>query len=289
MRIRHILLTKFNCNLILENKILQEQGFKKKLDDNWLRYRWQLFTSFTVPSINGQTNTDFDWVVLFDSKSPKWLRNEAEKIHVSCRKKFTFQDFGSDEFFESVNDLNNPTSYDVALTTIIDSDDAFHRCAMERIRDYYLKNPDHIEVLNFEIGYQYDINNQQMAIFCVKSPPFSTMVNVAGKPNPFYNSVFFYGGDHTKLPEMYKYFDISFGDPMFVQIVHGDNIANKMLWNASLLPPSLSRRILKNAFNIDVYPKKITLNFYKNDIKHFLRRVKNNLSLQYKHKRPDLI
>lgn len=289
MRIRHILLTKFNCDLILENKVLREKASKKKLDDGWLRYRWQLFINFTVPSICAQTNNDFDWIVLFDKLSPNWLREEAEKLILPCRKRFSFYDFGSSEFFEAFKDLNDPKSYDVALTTIIDSDDAFHRRAIERIRNYFLTDPHNIEVLNFDIGYQYNIKTQQLAIICVKSPPFSTMVNVSGSSNPFYDSIFFYGGDHTKLPEKYKYYEISFGDPMYVQIIHGDNIANKIAWNAALLPPSLSRRILKAAFNIDVVPKKITFNFYKSQFKQFSRFIKNNLSLQYKHKRPDLI
>lgn len=247
MHIRHVLVTKFNCDLILENKVLQEKGFKKKLDENWLRYRWQLFTAFTVPSICAQTNTDFDWVVFFDKHSPQWLREEAQKLNVPCRKRFSFYDVGSDEFFEAFKNLNDPTSYDIALTTIIDSDDAFHRCAMERIKERFLKDPTDIEVINFEIGYQYDILSQRLAIIQVTSPPFSTKINVANQPNPFNNSIFYDGGDHTKLPEKHKdkYCEISEGDPMFIQVVHGDNIANRLHWNASYLPRSLSVRILK--------------------------------------------
>lgn len=191
MRIRHLLLTKFNCDLILENKVLQAKGTSKKLDDRWLKYRWNLFKTFTIPNICAQTYTDFDWLILFDKHSPKWLREESEKIEVPCRKHLSFFDFGSDEFFTAFSDLNDSSTYDIGLTTIIDSDDAFHRCAMQRIRDYFLAYPNDYDCLNFEIGYQYNLSTHRLAIVQVNSPPFSTKINRANSKNHFRNSIFF--------------------------------------------------------------------------------------------------
>ncbi len=231
----------------------------KRIDDDWLRYRWDIFASITVPSVNNQTDKDFTWVILFDKKSPSWLKDKVNDLNLKCRLYASFQDFGSEEFYSEFRTIVGGEKYDVTLLTRLDSDDAIHRAVIERIKTNFfsLKN---IQILNFEIGYQYEIKPRRLAMVKIYSPPFSTKVNLS-EDNPFWD-----GGKHTELPRLYRYQDISYGDPMFLQSIHRDNLANRLCEKRAYLPHTISTTVLEKAFNI----KEDTIIRYK--MSYFLKK-----------------
>jgi len=58
MSYSHFIITLFNINII---------------DEEWIDYRLQLFRRFTIPSVIHQTNQDFLWLILVDSRTPTHL------------------------------------------------------------------------------------------------------------------------------------------------------------------------------------------------------------------------
>ena len=66
----HFLLTRFNVRL----------ADRPPASDQWLRDRLRLFTTFTVPSVQSQTCTEFRWLALCDEASPAWLREELAQV-----------------------------------------------------------------------------------------------------------------------------------------------------------------------------------------------------------------
>jgi hypothetical protein len=209
-RVKHILVTRFNNRL--------DERYSNALDSDWLEHRWGLFTKITVPSIAAQAYTDFTWLVLCHKDSPAWLRDRARLVDLPCRVRFLFDAPG-----DELNDLRD-ASLDAVLTTRIDSDDAFHHQAMARVQESFEMNRYAYEILNFEVGYQYDYLGERLALVRSGSPPFNTMIHRGPVSKPLSS-----GGRHGKLPLRYSYLDISNGEPMFVQTLHGENLHNKVL------------------------------------------------------------
>ncbi len=265
MRVRQVLLTYFNRRFY--------SGFTKALDDEWLKYRWKLFNTFTGPSICAQTCIDFDWVILYHDNSPKWLKECAESLEMPCRMRPSFNsiDPAGGKIDPGLDDLKD-SSFDVVLTTRIDSDDALHRCAMAKIRESFEGNPDAYDILNFEVGFQYDCLSQRLAMVKLASPPFDTKINRSPVVNPLD-----VGGVHSELPEKYRYRDISQGHPMFLQVVHGDNIINRMSSRAIYLSRSLSQYILKEAFNIDDPIREMPLRVRLSDMERLTRQMRRTI------------
>jgi len=192
------------------------------LDNDWLQYRWDIFTKFTVPSVAAQTYTDFDWVILCHRRSPQWLREQAQTLKLPCGVRLSF-----DKIDPTLDDLKDP-ALEVVLTIRIDSDDAWHCCAMARIRECFEADPYSCEILNFEVGYQYDSLKGRLALMRWLSPPFNTRINFPPILDPLD-----VGGAHNKLYMKYSYRDISQGDPMLLRVIHGANVHSRINCNFS--------------------------------------------------------
>ncbi|MBU1004033.1 MAG: putative rhamnosyl transferase [Proteobacteria bacterium] len=63
MRFKHFIITRFNVNI-------EPTDFPLRLEDTWLSLRFDLFQRFCFPSVRGQQNQDFTWMVLFDEQTP---------------------------------------------------------------------------------------------------------------------------------------------------------------------------------------------------------------------------
>jgi hypothetical protein len=60
-RIQQVLMTRYNLPI---------PGRKENLNGAWLDHRHQLFEKYCVPSVRRQTNQNFRWLVLLDSRTP---------------------------------------------------------------------------------------------------------------------------------------------------------------------------------------------------------------------------
>jgi hypothetical protein len=226
--VMHIILTRFNSVL--------DHEFTKALDPSWIKERWVLFTEYTVPSMLGQSCQQFYWVVEFHPQSPAFLKSLVQTAgwptHFICS-------FGERERIAQQLRLSQ---CQVILTSRIDSDDAYHRDAIRRIQSADRK----CDILNFEHGFQCDHVTGCVALMHRHSSPFSTKIN----RNPRGDDPFDVGGDHAFLSKKYSYKDISGGDPMFLQVLHGRNLGNGWYGNPFNNRP-LSAMILKKCFNIE--------------------------------------
>ena len=62
MKYKHIILTRFNLQFELGNDIY--------IQPSWLDERFRLFKRYCLPSIVGQTNQNFTWVILSSEQTP---------------------------------------------------------------------------------------------------------------------------------------------------------------------------------------------------------------------------
>jgi glycosyltransferase involved in cell wall biosynthesis len=206
MRFRHVLLTMFNWRLDRAR-----EAFKAfdELDDNWLRYRWQLFMRYTVPSVAAQSNSDFTWVVLCHPQSPDWLRARTATVTMKADVHFSFQrqDPVLDRFADG--------AADALLVTRIDSDDAWHRRAMERFREDCEADPYTSEIVMLTDGYLLDNKAGRIRPYYEFSSPFYTKISHEPGLDPLD-----IGGNHTEVRRRYPARSISDGEPMFTVVEH---------------------------------------------------------------------
>ncbi len=82
---KHYLITVWNVN---------------NLDPEWLKERHRLFEEYCLPSVMAQTNKDFEWILVADSRTPKQFRRKLRAYPASV----LYHDFGATEW-----DLNPAT------------------------------------------------------------------------------------------------------------------------------------------------------------------------------------
>src|SRR5438105_5292995 len=70
MRIQHIFLIRFNVT---------DPKYSNRLTPEWLENRFELFESFCLPSLIGQSNQNFSTYIYFDSKTPATFIARAKR------------------------------------------------------------------------------------------------------------------------------------------------------------------------------------------------------------------
>lgn len=140
MRFQHFLLTRFNVGLYsgAESAELTDRSGEQpsKDPDGWMDHRLKLFEKYCIPSVKNQSNKKFNWLVVFDEKTPSRFKNRIERYSDDCGlvplySGGTCPTFAMNglECRERVlkyitNELNENTQY--IITTRIDNDDAIH-------------------------------------------------------------------------------------------------------------------------------------------------------------------
>lgn len=99
---KHYLVTQWNCDLY---------------DLDWLKQRQTIFERFTLPSVQAQTNKNFEWVLVSDSRTPK----EFKKILNSYGAFVIYHDFENHKWMTGpINPNETPIDKAVRLETIGD-------------------------------------------------------------------------------------------------------------------------------------------------------------------------
>jgi hypothetical protein len=123
----HVLLTRFNLPSVGVESIIRAR-------EGWLRERVELFERYCLPSVRGQTNQQFHWLVYLDPESPTWLKDRIARL--SADGIFTARFRTSVSRKELVSDLRSMSGADRGelLTTNLDNDDALANDFVERLQ-----------------------------------------------------------------------------------------------------------------------------------------------------------
>lgn len=134
----HFLITRFNVDI---------EGWPSPSEE-WLRDRWQLFSTFCLPSVRAQSQTNFRWLVLVGRSTPDWL---MELLTAERRLEAVVMQNGWSP--QRVAELiRSRRSHDCVITSRLDNDDAIWSGFIDRVqtsvqgRDCFL---------NFTFGYQW--------------------------------------------------------------------------------------------------------------------------------------
>ena len=108
-------------------------------DETWHRHRFKMFDKYCYPSIRGQSNQNFKWIVVFSVKTPKVYKKKIEKYaeYKNFIPIYIPEDKHPDVIPQEIipKYLRNDTSY--IITTRIESDDALCRDYVEMIQESF--------------------------------------------------------------------------------------------------------------------------------------------------------
>lgn len=226
--LKHYLVTEWNVDMI---------------DMDWLRARQILFEKFTLPSVMSQTNKDFTWILVSDSRTP----DEFKKVLDGYPAEVLYFDFENYEWPMPYHEKNEKMKRSVELE-LIDSP----------LRDYINKDGvsdatfiitsrldnddaisvDHIEKTQREAqalwtgekfwlnlvrgykwcdGYSYPVNS-----------PRSAFISFVEKPSRELKTT--YQTCHTlALASPYPVECVRSGRGTWLQVIHGKNLLNRLM------------------------------------------------------------
>jgi hypothetical protein len=209
--LQHFILTRFNiASPGREAPIRNAPG--------WLSRRFELFTTYCLPSMSAQDVRDFQWLIYFDEQTPEQFREQI----IAAQAQVPFESIFVGPFHaglaaEDVAKRLRPDTTRV-LTTRLDNDDAVSSDFLQRIRSEAKGLPDGT-MLNFRQGVA--LRNGRLYTAIDESNPFTSLVEQAKGASTIW------AAPHTELATRFPTRQISTA-PCWLQVVHGENVANRI-------------------------------------------------------------
>lgn len=218
---KHFVITRFNirANYGCKLKNPDKNPMNRILDEDYLKERFDIFESYTLPSMKQQTNQTFTWLILFHKKTPDKFKKRIKQLQAI----FPFVDLYYDdaEKFRFIDYCNqNKEKEECFITTRIDNDDMFEKDYIEQIQAYANHNL-RTCILSFEKGMKYDLSSHKKYEYERKDNHFLSMIGPKEKCIMQYN--------HAKILDCGE--DVVFLDsvkPMWTEIVHDSNVINQI-------------------------------------------------------------
>lgn len=192
----------------------------------WLKHRFELFERYCLPSIMNQTCKLFQWIVLFDSSTPKEFKDMVEEWRKQCPRLvpvFVAPENGRRfaEIFrmEVVKRLYAKR----VITTYLDNDDALNVRFVEELQKRVQSLSDGTFIY-FTEGYQFFTDYEYMMKIHYPRNHFVSVVE-SGEPSRV-KTIYGYGSHYyiDKIKGVRIEYVINL--PMWCQVVHERNMGN---------------------------------------------------------------
>jgi len=216
----HFLITRFNLR---KPDWKEDKNSQQVLDESWLKNRIHLFKNYCLPSVLGQTNKSFRWLIFFEKDSEPEIKFLLEQLdsHSFIEPILVngYQEFqtGIPQFITE-RLTGNP---DWIVTTRLDNDDAIHKDFIFQIQQSLI-NPVHNTILHFPNGLFLDLGIQnRLASYFYPLNQFVSLVEISGKDS--FKTIF--SREHDKWYGKYIIQALDLKDA-WLQITHHQNMAN---------------------------------------------------------------
>jgi len=206
-------------------------GFIGSFPPNWLEMRLRLFERYCLPTMQGQTNGDFQWLLSvhedFEDEYEQRLIAYDKRIHVVRPGR------------PGLTSLIDP-SVDVVITTRLDSDDGLNRNVIDRhasiAKDFHAAGRD-VLLHNFPRGCKLDEPSGKAYLTWKPNSAFLTMFEkpVAGRIRSAMS------GNHS---HMWRELPTVQDDTLcaWLMVVHGKNVRNAIDPSDLMAPAAGLRR-----------------------------------------------
>jgi hypothetical protein len=203
---QHIVLTRFNVSGV---------GIGEAPDEDWLKDRFDLFKTYTAPSLAQQSESSFTWFIFTDVDTPPWLLEGIREVAPTA----VLIPMASWSKASVVDSINQIRTEEKLLTTRIDNDDAVGRRFVERVQDG-ASGASPGQFINLTFGLQ--LAGDRLYHRINRSSPFVSRLEGFDD----IETVFAVGHHRAwKHPSGIKQIYCS---PMWMQVIHGRNVANQV-------------------------------------------------------------
>lgn len=199
--IQHFILSRFNIRIWTQDK-----NGKAVRTSDWLKHRFDIFEKYCLPSIANQTCKNFEWLVLFDSKTPAEYKEKLSGYKEICPQ-FTpiFVEPTQGRYFRQVFRFAviDRIKADRVLTTYFDNDDALSIHFVEDIQRRVLDIPNGTFVY-YTTGMQYFKEFHLLLRVQYRRNHFVSVIET-GSPSRL-KTVYGYGGHYRidRIPKVQK-------------------------------------------------------------------------------------
>lgn len=257
---KHFLISRFNINHLH----YVSHDIDLVLSKEWLNYRLEVFYKYTYPTVSIQTNTNFNWIVLFDYRTcQEFLQNfiSLDKFNI-CKILLV----GDSNYLNVIQDYVK-SKIEIKdkhiISTTLDTDDGLLPEFIEQIQSTYIKEENRVPFgINLSNGF---IVNSGTGIFYSKSflsNPFYSLIELKSD----FLSVCFY--PHHLLAK--NFFTINIKSRYFwLQNIHKSNFGNIVKGS-----PMLSLKIVPNEIS-SLYLKPKLFSFINALSNYFFFRLRN--------------
>lgn len=208
---QHFVLTRFN---------IASRGREAPIRNapGWLSRRFDLFETYCLPSMAAQQVSDFHWLIYFDEATPEPFRERISAAQAVVPFEAIF--VGPFEAGFAAQDVAKRLHANTArvLTTRLDNDDAVSSDFLARIREEAETLPDGT-MLNFRNGVA--LREGRLYSAQDDSNPFTSLIESAGGAQTIW------AAPHTELAERFPTRQV-ITQPCWLQVVHGENVANRI-------------------------------------------------------------
>lgn len=198
----------------------------KRLEPDWLTHRLALFEQYCLPSVIGQHDVDFHWLVFFDAATPAWFRAKISTFEPLVRPVYV-EGSASDEILRRHVIETGLVSSPFLLTTRLDNDDAIAKDHLRLVQDAFCGQAR--EFITFPCGLQslrghlYQVN--------WPSNPFLSLIEAVDDEQSI-TTVFCIAHDHLHKAGCVRQVKSS---PQWLQILHSANVGNELRGGRPLL------------------------------------------------------
>ena len=273
--IQHFILTRFNLLLWYKDK----EGGKVR-SKKWLEHRFTLFEKCCFPSIRNQSCKNFEWIILFDSKTPDIYKERIASFQKDCLQLIpVFVEPENGRYFAEIfrTEMVKRLFAKRVVSTYLDNDDALSVKFVEDLQHRVCTLNDGVFIF-YDDGYQYYTEDKYMMRIVYTKNHF---VSVVEDGNPTTVKGIFGYGSHYYINKIEGAKIEHIKDlRMWCEVVHEKNMMN----DAKYLRSKMVRDedLLRREFAIDETVKS-GLGLYIFDFlprygRAFARRVKEYLS-----------
>lgn len=270
--LQHFILTRFNLLLWQKDK----DGCKVRTVD-WLAHRFELFEKYCLTSLMNQTRQNFEWIILFDSKTPDEFKVRIKRCQEKCRQLIpVFVEPADGRYFQAIfrREVVKRLKAPRVVTTYLDNDDALGSSFVEDLQARAQRASDG-RFINYTDGYQFYTDHKYLLQIHY---PRNHFLSVVEKGDPSSVKTIYGYGSHYYIDKI-EGVQIETVDmlPMWCEVIHEKNMGNDayFLFGTRMIADS---EVLREHFAINETVKSgaglYLLRFLPRYIKTFFRRVR---------------
>lgn len=215
----HYLVTRFNVPI---DQWSRDKRGLPTLDDAWMEHRVDLFAKFCVPTVAGQTEKNFKWIIYCDEKSGGLALDRIYHLIPAIPETTVklVQDFN-----QMLNDiklltLNSPTRF--VITSRVDNDDGLGKNYIRDVQKAFIEK-DNV-IINLNGGILYD--EEKRILTEIRKGRLNHYASLIEEIKPVDNLVSIIGYPHDKPPPGYRIIEKECRYS-WLKIIHSRNLNSK--------------------------------------------------------------